>query len=178
MSQYRGIKKVNLSQCMLDESKRWGLNSKKKSLYITSSNPVLEWESSIHVPKIHLVQEIHFGIWDRLDIMIISFSVQVYSFSTKGEGLNTISHLIPARFQTLILWHGSHIFSLLLPSSARMSCLALGIWVWWLSCMNPGSLRYVVCFCLKALPCLLTLTLPKPTLEELKSSLVNLINFG
>lgn len=82
----RGIKKVNLSQCMLDELERRLPNSKKKSLHIPSSYPVLEWESSVHVPEIQLVQEIHFGIWNRLDIMIISSSVQVYSFSTKQGG--------------------------------------------------------------------------------------------
>lgn len=51
-----------------------------------TSHPVtqsLKWESSIHVLKIHLVQEIHFGIWNKLHIMIISSSVQVYRFSTK-----------------------------------------------------------------------------------------------
>lgn len=111
MSQYRKMKKINVPPCMLEESKRWGLNSKKKSLHIRSSNPLIEWEGSVHAPEIHFVPEINFGIWNKPDIMVISSSVQVYSFSTKRERLHAISWF-NSRLQTVILWHGHLTYSL------------------------------------------------------------------
>lgn len=79
------MEKVNLAWYMLGGVKKWGLSSKKKSLPIIFSNPVIEYEGSVYVPKVHFLPEIHFAIWNKLGIMIISSAVQVHSFSTKEK---------------------------------------------------------------------------------------------
>lgn len=168
------MKKVNPSPCKLDESKRWGLNIKKKTLHIRCSNPVFEWEGSVHGPEIHSIPEIHFGIRKEPGIMIISSLVQAYSFSIKGRAKY---HLwFNSRLQSLILWHEYLPYSLFF-CQAQQGWAAL-LWEHEFDGWVAWTLEEMCCLFLFVSSFMPSASGTAHTpMAELKSLLVNLINF-